>query len=43
MKQAVCCKCGKVLIGFVPDDVEEVTCFKCDQKAEAAKIKLPRR
>jgi len=29
MKQAICHKCGKVLKGKVPDDAEEVTCFKC--------------
>jgi hypothetical protein len=30
-KKAICCKCGKDLEGTVPDDAEEVTCFKCNE------------
>jgi len=29
MKQAICCRCGKPLKGKVPDDAEDVVCFKC--------------
>lgn len=29
MKPAICCRCHKPLRGMVPDDAENVTCYKC--------------
>ena len=31
MKQGRCQCCGKI-VGKVPDDAEDITCFECDQK-----------
>lgn len=31
MKSAICCRCGNLLEGMVPDDAEAVTCFKCSE------------
>lgn len=31
MKRPICSKCGKKLKGRVPDDAEEVVCFKCSE------------
>lgn len=39
MKQAICHKCHKNLGGQVPDDAEEVTCYKCSEAVHKARDK----
>lgn len=42
MKLAVCHKCHKDLGGKVPDDAEEVTCYKCSEAEYKARDKAKR-
>lgn len=42
MKPAICHRCLKYLGGEVPDDAEEVTCYKCSEAEHKAKDKVKR-